>query len=161
MRPALALTAALLIAAFVACGGGDKSTATPTSTGASATARTVTATPQGQKTGTPNQQTPSVAVTAPGETPTAPPVASVGTPAAAPADQAAFAASFSGQQVDLRNCAYNPTTAIVNCDGVLYAIDPPMAGQDVSCTLWLISATPRALGCQAAEPPGAKYYKIG
>lgn len=161
MRPALALTAALLIAAFVACGGGDKSTATPTSIRASATARTVTPTPQGQKTGAPNQQTQSVAATAPGETPAAPPVALVGTPAAAPADQAAFSASFAGQQVDLRICAYNPATAVVSCDGVLYAIDPPMSGQDISCTLWLVSATPRAIACQAAEPPGAKYYEIG
>lgn len=160
MRPAFALTAALLVVALVACGGGDKSTATPTSSSGSATARTVTPTPQGQKTGTPNQRTPSVAATAPGKTPTVPPVASVGTPAAAPADQAAFSMSFTGQQVDLRNCSYNPTTAVVNCDGVLYAIDPPMAGQDVSCTLWLVSSTPRAIACQAAEPPGAKYYEI-
>jgi hypothetical protein len=160
MKPSLALIAALLVAALAACGGGgDKSTATPGEQ--SATARTLTPTAQGQKTGTPNQQTPSVAVTAPGETPTAPPVASVGTPAAAPADQAAFSASFSGQQVDLRLCAYNPATAVVSCDGVLYAIDPPMSGQDISCTLWLVSAEPRALACQAAEPPGAKYYKIG
>lgn len=160
MKAVLALTVVLFAAAFVACGGGDKSTATPTSTDTSATARTVTATPQGQKTGTPNQKTPSVAATAPGETPTAPPVASVGTPAAAPADQAAFSASFSGQQVDLRECRYNPTIAIVKCDAVLYAIDPPIVGQDITCTLWLVSGTPRALACQASEPPGTKYYEI-
>lgn len=160
MRPALALTAALLVAALVACGGGDKSSATPTISGASATARTVTPTSQGQKTGTPNQRTPSVAATAPGEVPTAPPVASIGTPAAAPADQAAFSTSFTGQQVDLKECRYNPTIAVVKCDAVLYAIDPPIVGQDITCTLWLVSGTPRALACQASEPPGTTYYEI-
>ena len=159
MKTVLALAIVLFAAAFVACGDDDSSTPTPTTSG-SGTARTITATPQGQKTGTPNQQTPSVAATAPGDTPTAPPVAAVGTPAAAPADQAAFSTSFTGQQVDLRECVYNPTTAVVNCNTVLYAIDPPMIGQDITCTLWLVSATPRAIACQAAEPPGTTYYEI-
>jgi hypothetical protein len=162
MRPALAFA---FLVAFVAlltsCGGDDTSTPTPTATPATGTAHTITATPQSQKTGTPNQQTPSVAATAPGVTPTAPPVAAVGTPAVAPDDQQAFSTSFSGQQVDLSDCIYNPTTAVVNCDSVLYAIDPPIVGQDISCTLWLVAGTPRALACQAAEPPGTTYYKIG
>lgn len=161
MRFALPLCVALLLAAFAACGGGDDSaTETPTPTQVSPTAKTVTPTPQGQKTGTPDQSTPSVAATAPGDTPTAPPVASVGTPAAAPADQNAFATSFQGQDVELSECVYNPTTAVVNCQSVLYAIDPPMVGQDISCTLWKVSGTPRALACTAAEPRGTTYYEI-
>lgn len=160
MRPVFLFAAAILIGAAVACGGGgDKSTHTPTTTRTS-TARSITPTPQGSKSATPNQSSPSVAATAPGETPSPPPVAAVGTPAAAPADQTAFATSFSGQQVDLRDCVYNPTTAVVNCQSVLYAIDPPMVGQDVTCTLWLVSDTPRAIACQAAEPPGTTYYEI-
>lgn len=159
MKPALLVLATALAAAIIGCGGGGGDS-TPTTTG-SATARTITPTPEGQKTVTPDQGSPSVAATAPGETPTVPPVAAVGTPAAAPADQEAFATSFSGQQVDLRDCVYNPTTAVVNCQSVLYAIDPPMVGQDVTCTLWLVSDVPRALACQAAEPRGTTYYEIG
>ncbi len=159
MRLALLLAAGLLLL-LAACGGGGDSDETPTSTG-SATARTVTPTPEGDKTGTPDQRTPSVPATAPGETPTVPPVASVGTPAAAPDGQEAFSTSFTGQQVDFRDCVYNPTTAVVNCQSVLYAIDPPMVGQDISCTLWLVSDVPRALACQAVEPPGTTYYEIG
>jgi len=165
MRPALVLGGVLLVivALFTGCGGSDKSTSTPTPTSANTvtgTAHTVTATPAGQKTGTPNAETPSVAVTAPGETPTAPPVAVVGTPAVMPDDQAGFSTSFSGQQVDLRDCLYNPRTAVVDCNTVLYAVDPPLVGQDITCTLWVVNGAPRALACQVGEPAGTTYYEI-
>lgn len=159
MRPVFLSIATLAIILLAACGGDDDATPTPAASG-SATIRTITPTPEGAKTGTPDQRTPSVPATAPGETPTVPPVASVGTPAAAPDDQEAFSTSFTGQQVDFSDCVYNPTTAVVNCQSVLYAIDPPMVGQDVSCTLWIVSGTPRALACQAVEPPGTTYYEI-
>jgi hypothetical protein len=158
MRPVFLLAVGLL-SLLAACGGDDDPTSTPSAI-VSATIRTVTPTPEGDKTGTPDQRTPSVPATAPGETPTVPPVASVGTPAAAPDDQEGFSTSFAGQQVDFQDCVYNPTTAVVNCQSVLYAIDPPMVGQDVSCTLWLVSGTARALACQAVEPPGTSYYEI-
>jgi hypothetical protein len=160
MRPVFLFAAVALVATAIACGGGGSdSTATPTTTD-SPTPRTVTPTPEGAKTTSPDQPSPSVAATAPGETPTAPPVAAVGTPAAAPEDQEAFATSFAGQQVDLVDCVYNPTTAVVNCQSVLYAIDPPMVGQDITCMLWMVSGTPRAVACAAAEPPGTTYYEI-
>lgn len=160
MRPACLLFAVALLALAMACGGGGgDTTSTPTKT-ATPSLRTVTPTPQGQKTASPDHQSPSVPATAPGETPTAPPVASVGTPAAAPEDQDGFSTSFAGQPVELSECIYNPTTAVVNCQSVLYAIDPPMVGQDIACTLWIVSGAPRALACYAAEPPGTTYYEI-
>jgi hypothetical protein len=160
MRPVhLFLAAGLLVLAMACGGGGGDSTSTPTGT-VTSTPRTVTPTPQGQKTAPPDQPSPSVAATAPGDTPTAPPVASVGTPAAAPDDQDGFSTSFAGQPVELAECIYNPTTAIVNCQSVLYAINPPMVGQDIACTLWIVSGAPRALACHAVEPPGTTYYEI-
>jgi hypothetical protein len=62
--------------------------------------------------------------------------------------------------VDIQTCEHTPGTAIVNCSGVLYAIDPPIVGQDVQCSLWLVAGTPRALGCSSAEPVQTTYYEI-
>jgi hypothetical protein len=113
------------------------------------------------KNATPPAATNSVAATAPGEIPSAPPVAVVGTPAVEPSDQAAFLAQFQNVQTDLQSCSYNPGTALADCSGVQYAIDPPIVGQDIQCTLWLVSATPRALACSSQEPQQTKYYVVG
>jgi hypothetical protein len=160
MRPAIAFAAALAIGAVIACGGDDSSTDTPSPTQATGTARTVTATPAGQKTGTPDQSTPSVQVTAPGETPSPPPVAPVGTPAVAVADEAAFLAQFAREDIAFQSCQYTITTGIADCGGTLYAIDPTFVGQDITCQLWVVDGTPRALGCGAVEPLDTHYYEI-
>ena len=163
MRLILLSACFLLVTYLYACGGSDSPTATPGAqeVSPSVTSHPITDTPVGQKTGTPPVQgTPSVAVTAPGDTFTPPPVPAGGTPAAAPADQQAFSTSFTGQPVDFQTCLYRLTAGIVDCNSVLYAISPAMTGQDVTCTLWVVSGTPHALACQAAEPPGTTYYEI-
>jgi hypothetical protein len=152
------LIAVLLATLLAACGGDDNDTPTPTPT-TSGTA-TVKTSSGSEKSPTPQSSEPSPAVSAPGGTPTAPPVSAIGTPAPAPADQQAFSTSFAGQQVDQRDCLYNPGTGVVNCQSVLYAIDPPMVGQDITCTLWVVSGAPRAIACHAEEPPGTTYYEI-
>lgn len=163
MKPALVLTLLLALAALLAsCGGSGDSTATPTLASASpSSVRTVTATPQGQKTALPTEApTVSVAPTAPGDTPTAPPVSVQGTPAAAPADQAGFAAQFAGHDVSFGDCLYRPTTGVATCAGVLYALDPPLVGQDITCQLWIVDGSPKALACSAVQPQGTTYYEV-
>ena len=145
---------------LVACGGGSDSSPTPTATNAPQ-GGTTTAGPSSIKTATPVQVTASVAATAPGETPSPPPVAPDGTPAVAPQNQEAFIAPFRGVQIDLSTCSYNPGTAIATCGEVLYALDPPIVGQDVQCTLWTVRDTPRALACTTVEPAATTYFEIG
>lgn len=149
-----------LAAIFAACGGGSSSTSTPTTSSHTlAPAIVATASPPA-KSATAPAATNSVSATAPGEIPTAPPVAAIGTPAVEPGDQAAFLAQFQGVQTDLQSCSYNPGTALADCSGVPYAIDPPIVGQAIQCTLWLVGGTPRALACSSQEPAQTKYYEV-
>ncbi len=160
MRTFAVASVLTLAASFAACGGGGSSTSTPTAgTHTLAPAIAATASPPA-KSATPPAATNSVAATAPGEIPTAPPVAVIGTPAVEPGDQAAFLAQFQGLQTDLQSCSYNPGTALADCSGVTYAIDPPIVGQAIQCTLWLVGGTPRALACSSQEPAQTKYYEV-
>jgi hypothetical protein len=158
---AFAVASVLTLAAFfAACGGGSSSTNTPT-TSVHTLAPAIVATTSAQpKSPPPPAATNSVAATAPGAIPTAPPVAVVGTPAVEPSDQAAFLARFQGVQTDLQSCSYNPGTALADCSGIQYAINPPIVGQAIQCTLWQVSATPRALACSSQEPAQTKYYEV-
>jgi hypothetical protein len=159
---ALAFASALTLAALAtACGGGSSSTSTPTTSSHTLAPAIVATTTAQLKSQTPPAATNSVAATAPGETPAAPPVSAEGTPAVQPSDQDTFLANFQSQQVNLQSCSYNPGTALAVCSGVPYAIDPPIVGQAIQCTLWLVSGTPRALACSSQEPAQTKYYQIG
>ena len=151
---------------IIACGDDDDAAPTPTaapslSAGASPTA---TAAPNGDlKTEAPSQPTAEVtaAPTAPGDIPTAPPTASEGTPAVAPEDQGAFVGQFEGQPIDFEACTYDPTTALVSCAGRgLYAIDPPIVGQDISCNIWIVSGAAEIIQCTSSEPQATTYYEI-
>jgi len=161
------LAAALVPLAVIACGDDDDATSTPVSTTAPATLDAGTTAPT--QTGTdhkteapsesPGEATP--APTAPGDVPTAPPTASEGTPAVAPDDQGAFAGQFLGQPIDQQGCAYNPTTALVTCaDRGLFAIDPPIVGQDISCNIWIVSGVAELVQCTSKQPLETIYYEI-
>jgi hypothetical protein len=162
MRAALLIPALLLTALFIACGGDSDSTPTPVSSATIGPAGQTTAPGStSAKTATPLQATASVAATAPGETPSTPPVSAEGTPAIAPLQQGAFVAQFRDSQIDLTACSYNPGSGIADCAGVLYALDPPVVGQDVQCTLWEVDGVPRALACTTVEPAATTYFEIG
>jgi len=158
MRAALFISVLTLTALVIACGGGSDST--PTSTNGPASQTTAPGSTS-IKTATRAQATVSVAATAPGETPSPPPVAPQGTPAVAPEQQAAFVSQFRNLETDLTACSYNPGTAIADCTGVTYALNPPVVGQDVQCTLWTVGSTPRALACTTVEPAQTIYFEIG
>lgn len=94
-------------------------------------------------------------------TPTPPPANHAGTPAAEPPDADEFIAKFQGQPVEFHACAYNPATALVNCAGFgIFGVNPPITGQDITCTLWEIDGKPVAIQCQSAEPLATRYYEI-
>ncbi len=159
-----ALLALALMATVAACGGDDDAdSGTPTGGG------TVTGTAQpssdGSPTASPLKETPPAGGSqTPGTAsgvPTAPPVAGEGTPAVQPQDADQFLATFAGKEVDYQPCAYNPTTALTNCAGLgVYAIDPPITGQDITCTLLVVENVPKAIQCQSAEPPQTRYYEV-
>ena len=163
------LAAIIFSLAVIACGGDDDDAPTPTRT---PTAAPTITSPSPASTNAPadddkTEPTPTspapitLAPTAPGEVPTAPPTASEGTPAIAPADEGLFIGQFFGQPVDTEECTYNPTTALVTCPGRgLYAIDPPIVGQDISCIIWIVDGATRAIQCTSVQPVGTTTYEI-
>ena len=158
------LVAIAFSVAAIACGDDDDSTPTATITlGPSTPAASTTAPPGDNKTEGPSESpgdaTP--APTAPGDVPTAPPTASEGTPAVAPADEGAFVGQFEGQPVDFESCAYDPTTALVTCaERGLFAIDPTIVGQDISCSIWIVSGVPELIQCTSEQPQDTTFYEI-
>ena len=147
--------------AVIACGGDDDDgtstpTAAPTITaGASSPAAGTTAPADDIKTEVPPTSPAAITVapTAPGDVPTPPPTASEGTPAVAPDDEGLFIGQFFGQPIDTEPCTYDPTTALVTCPGRgLYAIDPPIVGQDISCNIWIVSGVEELIQCTNIGP---------
>jgi hypothetical protein len=158
---AIPIAIALALAAlFAACGGDSSSTATPTATGSQTIESAVTTTQGPDKTVTPLHETASVAATAPGGTPTAPPVSTNGTPAAIPEDESSFIQTLNGRHTTLSYCTYNPPTDIADCDGVLYSLDPPIVAEGIICTLWHVDDQPYAISCSQAVPQGTHFYEI-
>lgn len=148
----LPLCALLLL---TACGGDDDSDTEGTSGSPSAT------TPGDKKTEAPDDSSVTPVPQAGDATPTAPPANPAGTPAVEPEDADDFIAQFQGQSVDFNDCAYNPVTALVNCASFgVFGIDPPITGQDIACTLWVIDGKPVAVQCKSAEPLATRYYAI-
>jgi len=148
--------------AVIACGDDDDVTSTITP-GPSSSSASTTAPAGDQKTGGPSESPgdATIAPTAPGDVPTAPPTASEGTPAVAPDDEGAFIGQFFGQPIDPESCTYNPTTALVTCaDRGLFAIDPPIVGQDISCSIWIVSGAAELIQCTSIQPENTTYYEI-
>jgi hypothetical protein len=154
----VALSAILLMAA---CGGDDDAPDSSPSPSASAVATPKPTAAGDKETPSPDEPAVTPAPQAGDTTPTAPPVNPGGTPAVEPADADDFIAQFQGQPVDFHDCAYNPATALVNCANFgVFGINPPITGQDITCTLWEIDGKPVAIQCQSAEPLATRYHAI-
>ena len=153
-----------LIALTLSCGGDDN-------TGASGTPKVLAGTPAVTTAGatqTPADQklTPAADTATPGTgTDTAaappPPTAAEGVAAVAPTDQQQFVASFQGQQLVEEPCSYKPSTRLTDCAGRgLFAVDPPLAGQDISCALLSVGTNAVAIRCTSQDPLQTLYYEI-
>jgi len=157
------LAAIALSLAVIACGDDDDVSPTPTTSGSSSPTPSATAPPGDHKTAGPSES-PGDATplpTAPGDVPTAPPTASEGMPAVAPDDEGAFVGQFLGQPIDQESCTYDPATALVTCsERGLYAIDPPIVGQDISCSIWIVSGAAELIQCTSVQPLDTTYYEI-
>ena len=170
----LLLSSVLLVACLSwACGGGDDGSGFhdnggngPTRTGtpaATATAPGLGGTPTAagadEKTPPPaqspiSQRTPETQVTSP-------PAATQGTPAVEPPDTAAFLSQFAERNVGEVACNYNPSTRLTDCGGSgLYAVNPPLGGQDIGCSVGIVDGNPEYIRCTSAQPAESKYYDI-
>jgi hypothetical protein len=154
------------LALVVACGGDDEAdngenTTTPGRT-QRPTATRETATPDGDDKPTPDggDETPAGGSPTDGADP-GPTPAPEGTPAVAPANQTAYVNQFQGRDVVEDECAYDPTKYLVTCpDRGDFAIDPPLQGQDVTCSIGIVDGTAEYIRCRSQEPLQAIYYEI-
>ena len=158
-----------LCALALACKDGDSSG--PAATRSGATASPTDGAGSGGGTTAPDEKSPPpeenpgasgtpAARTDGAEAPPSP--AAEGARAVAPADQNTFVATFQGQS-NLREeqCSYSPATRITNCAGRgLFAVDPPLTGQDISCGLLTADDQAVAIRCTSQEPLETLYYEM-
>ena len=71
-----------------------------------------------------------------------------------------LAENYPGVSPRETTCTFNPATVIANCDGALYAVDPPLTGQDVSCSALRVNDEPVAIRCTSQVPLTTIYYAI-
>ena len=159
-RLLLAFLAALAVLAFACNGDDDGGKESPTASVRTSTLDgDKTATPGGDDKYTPVDETPEVTETA--DTSTPPPPAAEGIPAIAPEDQNAYTAQFQGRDVLENACAYNPGTRVADCaQQGRFAVDPPLAGQDISCSLGVVDGQPEYIRCSSVQPQQSKWYEI-
>ena len=87
--------------------------------------------------------------------------AAEGTPAPVISDvEAFFKEKFPGKSPIESNCQFDLVTVVVTCDGVRYAVNPPLAGQDISCFQLSVDNKPVAIRCTSQQPLQAIYYEI-
>jgi hypothetical protein len=156
---------ALLI---LACNGDGNPEATVSPTGevtptpgptTSPTTSTRTATPSPSPQGTPTGTTDTTPTATPTGTPTTPTPTPI--PAVAPDDLAAFLAQYRGQTIDEATCQFDPRTGLSSCPGRgTYAIDPPLSGQDIECSVLIVQDEPIAIRCTSQEPLKTLYYAV-
>lgn len=161
LRLLIALVLLFLIALTLSCGGDDNGA------GSSGTPAVLVGTPGISRTPADQKSTPAEGPATPGTqtdgaVATAPPTAAQGVAAVAPADQEQFVASFlQGQQLVEQPCAYKPSTRLTDCAGHgLFAVDPPLAGQDISCALLSMGTNAVAIRCTSQDPLQTLYYEI-
>lgn len=62
---------------------------------------------------------------------------------------------------DFEDCLFDPRSTLATCPGRgTYAPDPPIIGEDISCSIVLIADQPILLLCRSEDPPQAIYYTI-
>ncbi len=156
---AIVVSLLTLVLLTLACNGDGGTPATPGATPAE--------TPTSEPAEVPTQQPPPTDIeeTAISETPIIEPTAvtpaaspiPMGTPAVAPADLSLF----EGTATDREECFFNPRTALANClDRGLYSVDPPLTGEDISCSILIFEEEPVVVFCRSQEPQNAVYYAI-
>lgn len=69
--------------------------------------------------------------------------------------------NYPGVSPSETGCTYNPATVIATCDGVQYAVDPPLTGQDVNCFALRVNDEPVAIRCTSQQPLTTIFYEIG
>lgn len=155
----LVATLILLCLAAIACGSDDK---TPAATVATSVAgRTASATPGDQKTPGPSDTGEATPVTSGSNNETPRATAPFGTPAVHPADEDAFLKQFEGVPVIQEPCTYDPAFALTTCPNRgLYAVDPPLTGQDITCALLVVNNVPKGVQCHSAQPLETRNYEI-
>ncbi len=163
--PRVLILSVLLVAGLLAGCGGDENDGGAEATPSQApTASRLTNTPQptGDDEKTPGpEESPDG-----GETPTeteAPVLtpAAEGTPAVAPSNQTEFVQQFAGRGVVEEDCTYNPQTRVTDCGARgRYAVDPPPAGEDVTCAIGILDDRPEYIRCQSRQPLQAIYYDV-
>ena len=158
----LAIVVPLLAFVFLtlACNGDGGTPATPGATPAETPTSEPTEVPTEQPSPTDIVETPTVGQTPIIEptafTPAASPIP-MGTPAVAPADLSLF----EGMAIDQEECFFDPRTALANClDRGLYSVDPPLVGEDISCSILIVEEEPVVIFCRSQEPQNAVYYAI-
>ncbi len=148
-----------LVLLALACNGDGGTPATPSATPEETSTSEPTEVPTQQPSPT------DIEETAIGETPIIEPTAvtpaaspiPMGTPAIAPADLSLF----EGMAIDQEECFFDPRTALANClDRGLYSVDPPLTGEDISCSILIVEEEPVVLFCRSQEPQKAVYYAI-
>jgi len=168
-RLLLALIAAFAVLAFACNGDDDDDKESPSASARTPNGGGDTATPDGGGDKSPvDQETPTESET-PLNTPTQPPPATEGTPAVAPGNESIYVAQFAGRDVQEQTCAYNPATRVTECcaqsdcstpDRVKYAVEPPLVGQDISCSRGFVDGQPEYIRCSSVDPQQNKYYEI-
>jgi hypothetical protein len=167
MRAALRLAflcVILLSGLALACGDDDDDDDSDGTTTPTPAASRLTSTPRptdgDEKTPGPSED-PDGGEETPRDTSTPPPTATTGTPAPRIEDVSTFFAQFPTPPQDERQCAYNPSTRVIDCsDRGLYAPDPPPVGQDIQCFFMASGGNPAVVRCEIAEPQGAAYYDV-
>ncbi len=111
---------------------------------------------------TPSNETPGESTPEPTSAGPRPTAAAEGTPAPLLSDPTGFLAeNYPGKSAIDHECGFSPVTQIATCEGFgRYAVDPPLAGQDIGCFLMTIDGKPVLVRCTSQEPLQTIYYRV-
>jgi len=141
-----AVVLALVLALAIACGGDDDG-----DNGTPGDGATTTSTPS-------NGETPDDGQSSTGDATATP----SGTPATLIDDIVGWLEeNYPNVSPPREDCIYNPGTRIATCPGHGdFSVDPPLAGQDITCQSLLVNGEAVAITCTSQVPAQAIYYEI-